>query len=164
VAHRIIDTPADIADFARLLSGLTLPVTVEWTQGRDRSLEQNRLQFLWAREASEQRGDMTPDEVRCEWKLHHGVPILREESPDFRAVYDEAIKPLPYERKLKAMRFIPVTSEMKVKQMVRYLDAVDRECAEQGIKLTDPSPDLASYHARYRRASPKLPNQEQNHG
>lgn len=34
--------------------------------------------------------------------------------------------------------------------MVRYLDTIQRECAEQGIRLTDPDPDLNSYHARYR--------------
>jgi hypothetical protein len=150
MAHRIIANEADLADFTRLLTGLSLPVTVEWRQGRDRSLEQNRLQFLWAREASEQRGDVTADEVRCEWKLHHAVPIMRTDSPSFQDVYDAAIKPLPYPLKLKAMRFIPVTSEMNVRQMVRYLDAVQRECLEQGIRLTDPDPDLASYQSRYR--------------
>jgi hypothetical protein len=153
MAHRIIRDASDINVLCTLLSNLKLPFTVTWAQGADRSLEQNRTQFMWAREASEQRGDMTADEVRCEWKLHHGVPILREESPDFRAVYDEAIKPLPYHMKLKAMRFIPVTSEMKVRQMVRYLDAVQRECAEQGTRLTDPDPDLACYQSRYRRAA-----------
>jgi Mlc titration factor MtfA (ptsG expression regulator) len=150
MAHRIISNPAELDAFVTLLTGLKLPVTVEWQQGRDRTLDQNRLQFLWAREASEQRGDMTADEVRCEWKLVFGVPILREESPEFRDVYDAAIKPLPYELKLKAMRFIPVTSEMKVSQMVRYLDTVQRDCLENGIKLTDPEPDLAAYQSRYR--------------
>ena len=150
MAHRIIASERDRADFLKFVAGIKLPATFEWTPGRDRTLDQNRLQFLWAREASDQRGDMTPDEVRCEWKLIYGVPILREESDDFRAVYDEAIKPLPYELKLKAMRFIPVTSEMKVPQMVRYLDTVQRECLEQGIKLTDPDPDLAAYQSRYR--------------
>ena len=150
MAHRIISTETERTEFVTLLNGLKLPLTVEWQQGRDRTLDQNRLQFLWAREASEQRGDVTADEVRHEWKLHHGVPILREESAEFRDVYDTAIKPLPYHLKLKAMRFIPVTSEMKVKQMVRYLDTVQRECAELGIKLTDPDPELAAYQDRYR--------------
>ena len=150
MAHRIISSERERQDFIRFISGLSLPATFEWQLGRDRSLDQNRLQFLWAREASEQRGDVTADEVRCEWKLHHGVPILREESAEFRDVYDTAIKPLPYELKLKAMRFIPVTSEMKVRQMVRYLDTVQRECLENGLKLTDPDPELASYQARYR--------------
>jgi len=150
MAHRIIDNERDRADFLKLFAGLALPVTIEWQQGRDRSLDQNRLQFLWAREAAEQRGDMTADEVRCEWKLIHGVPILREESSEFREIYDTAIKPLPYDMKLQAMRFIPVTSEMKVRQMVRYLDIIQRECAQQGIRLTDPDASLAQYQARYR--------------
>jgi hypothetical protein len=150
VAHRIIANEAERQDFLKFVAGVKLPATFEWTPGRDRSLDQNRLQFLWAREASEQRGDMTADEVRCEWKLYHGVPILREESPDFRDLYDLSIKLLPIELKLKAMRFIPVTSEMKVPQMIRYLDTIQRECAEQGIKLTDPDPELAAYQSRYR--------------
>ena len=148
--HRIINSQDDLDAFILLACNLAKPFTVEWQLGRDRSLDQNRLQFLWAREAAEQRGDMTADEVRCEWKLIHGVPILREESAEFREIYDAAIKPLPYDRKLKAMQFIPVTSEMKVPQMVRYLDTIQRECAQQGVRLTDPDPDLNTYHARYR--------------
>ena len=151
--HRIVSSPAELDAFVTLLGTLKLPVTVEWTLGRDRSLDQNRLQFLWAREASEQRGDVTPDEVRCDWKLRHGVPIMREESAEFRDVYDSAIRPLPYHLKLKAMQIVEVTSLMKVRQMVRYLDAIERECAEQGIKLTDPDPDLAKYQSRYRNTT-----------
>jgi hypothetical protein len=150
MAHRIISTADDLNSMIALFRSMARPFTVEWRQGRDRSLDQNRLQFLWAREASEQRGDMTAEEVRCEWKLRHGVPILREESMEFREIYDTAIKPLPYDKKLLAMRFIPVTSEMLVPQMIRYLDGIERECAEQGIRLTDPDPDLVSYQARYR--------------
>ena len=150
VAHRIIANPADMDALFTLFSGLKLPITVEWVQGRDRTPDQNRLMWLWATEAAAQRGDMTADEIQQEWKLVHGVPILREDSADFRAVYDEAIKPLTYERKLKAMRFIPVTSEMKVRQMVRFLDTIQRECGEQGIVLTDPDPDLSAYQDRYR--------------
>lgn len=134
--HRIINNKDDLDQLVTLFNGLVLPFTAEWQLGRDRSLDQNRLQFLWAREAAEQRGDMTPDEVRCEWKLIHGVPILREESAEFREIYDTAIKPLPYPKKLVAMRFIPVTSDMKVPQMVRYLDTIQRECAEQGNRAS----------------------------
>jgi hypothetical protein len=148
--HRILENAADLAAFDVLLSSLKLPITVEWVQGRDRTGEQNRLQFLWAREAAEQRGDRTPEEQRNEWKLRFGVPIMREDSPEFRDVYDTLIKPLTYEQKIKAMELIAVTSLMKVRQMVRYLDAIQRECAEEGVKLTDPEPDMASYHARYR--------------
>jgi hypothetical protein len=40
---------------------------------------------------------------------------------------------------------------MKVRQMVRYLDTVQRECLQQGIRLTDPDPMLAAYQKRYRQ-------------
>lgn len=150
MAHRIIQNPSELDAFVSLLTGLKLPITVEWVQGRDRTKEQNRLQFLWAREAAEQRGDRTPEEQRNEWKLRFGVPIMREDSPEFRDTYDRLIKPLPYEFKTRAMELISVTSLMKVRQMVRYLDAIERECAEEGVKLTNPDPDLAAYHARYR--------------
>lgn len=149
--HRIINDATDLDAFTALLGSLKLPITVEWTLGRDRTLDQNRLQFLWAREAAEQLGDRTTDEVRCDWKLRHGVPIMREDSPEFRDTYDRLIKPLTYEQKLKAIQLIEVTSLMKVRQMVRYLDTVQRECAEQGIELTDPDPELADYQKRYRQ-------------
>lgn len=153
MAHRIIATEFDRAGLIQFIQNMKLPATFEWQQGRDRSLDQNRLQFLWAREAAEQRGDVTADEVRREWKLRHGVPILREESAEFRDTYDRAVKPLPYDQKLEAMHIIDVTSLMKVPQMVRYLDTIQRECAEQGIRLTDPDGDLAAYQSRYRAKS-----------
>jgi hypothetical protein len=138
VPHRIINNPAELSALTTFLGNLKLPITVEWRQGRDRSLDQNELMWMWATEAHRQRGDVTPDEVQQEWKLHHGVPILREEEAKFREVYDEALKGQPYPVKLKAMRFLPITSIMSVKQMTRFLDAVQRECAEQGIRLTNP--------------------------
>lgn len=150
MAHRIITNPTELDAFVTLLASLKLPVTVEWVMGRDRTKEQNRLQFLWAREAAEQRGDRTAEEQRNEWKLRFGIPIMREDSPEFRETYDRLIKPLSYPQKIAAMELISVTSLMKVKQMVRYLDAIERECAEEGVKLTNPDPELAAYHSRYR--------------
>lgn len=151
MAHRILEGIGDLADFVRLLANLKFPITVEWTQGRDRTLDQNSLMWLWATEAAHQRGDVTAAEVQREWKLRHGVPILREDSAKFRDVYDRVIKSdHSYEEKIELMEFIDVTSAMKVRQMVRFLDAVMRECAENGIKLTDPHPSLAVYQARYR--------------
>lgn len=148
--HRVIEDADDLASFTRFLGNLQLPLTVEWVQGRDRSRDQNALMWLWASEAANQLGDRTPTEMQHYWKLHHGVPILRDDSAEFRAVYDKAIKPLSYENKLAAMAFIAVTSEMKVRQMVRFLDTVQRETLTNGIRLTDPDPALASYQARYR--------------
>lgn len=147
---RTLHDQSDIPMFAQLLGTLKLPCTVSWVIGRDRSAEQNRLMWLWAQEAADQRGDTTRTEVQQEWKLHHGVPILRAEDPEFRQTYDAAVKALPYEKKLALMAYMPITSEFKVPQMVAFLDAVDRQCAQHGIRLTQPDPDLASYQARYR--------------
>ena len=138
MAHRIIRSLAEFEEFVRLGRTFKWPRTLRWNPGADRSLDQNALQFKWAQEAAQQRGDCTFDEVRCDWKLRHGVPILRRDNPDFLAFYDRSLKHLPYEQKLVAMQFIPVTSEMGVRQMSEYLDTVLRECAEQGLVLTIP--------------------------
>lgn len=137
MAHRIVNNAKDLADLTVLLDGLGYPLTIEWVKGRDRSADQNRTMWLWAAEAGHQLGE-TPDEVQRRWKLHHGVPILREDSSEFRSIYDEVLKTLPYQKKLELMRFIPVTSEMKVRQMVRFMDAIWKECAQMRIHLTDP--------------------------
>jgi len=150
MAHRIIKTPEAMVALTQVLSGLKLPVTVEWRPGADRTRDQNSLQWLWAGEVGRQLCE-DPVEVQATWKLEIGVPILRSDSADFRALYDEAIRPLGYARKVELMRMgFPVTSQMKVRQMVRYLDAVERRCLEAGLQLTDPDPELASYNRRYR--------------
>lgn len=149
--HRILENSRDVENFFRFIGNLQLPITVEWVQGRDRTRDQNALQWLWATEVARQLGDRTAEDVQREWKLRFGVPVLREDSPEFRATYDRLIKPLPYEAKIEAMAFIDVTSAMKVRQMVRFLDTIQRECLQQGLELTDPDPSLASYQQRYRR-------------
>ena len=138
MAHRIIRTDADLEAYIALLGTLKRPFTVQHKQGADRSLDQNALQFMWANEAAQQRGDCTFEEVRSEWKLRFGVPILRRDADDFRAFYDASLKHRPYDEKLRAMAYVPVSSLMSVKQMREYLDTIQREAAENGIRLTDP--------------------------
>lgn len=153
MAHRIVNDAADLNMLTAVFGSLKMPFTVTWTQGRDRTLEQNRMQRLWCREIAEQLGDRTAEDVRGYCKLHIGVPILRAEDEAFCEAYDRLVRPLPYADKLACMVEpidFPVTRRMKVRQMVSYLDGIQREFAEQGIRLTDPDPDLAKYHARYR--------------
>lgn len=151
--HRIIDSPDDLSDFTRFLGNLKLPITVEWVQGRDRTKDQNSLQWLWASEVAQQMGDRDAADVQADWKLRHGVPIMREDSQEFRQSYDSMIKPLPHETKLRVMRDLDfgVTRLMKVRQMVRYMDSVQRECLQMGLSLTEPDPELAKYQNRYRQ-------------
>jgi hypothetical protein len=150
--HRKIENEKDRADFTRFLGNLQMPFTVEWSVGRDRSLDQNKLQWMWATEAGHQVG-LTAAEQQAQWKLVHGVPILREDSATFRETYDRHLKHLPHEEKVRIIRDLdlPITSAMNVGQMVRFLDAIEAECRRNGIEITQPDDDLATYMARYRR-------------
>ena len=80
---------------------------------------------------------------KCYCKLHHGVPILRAESEDFREAYDGAIKGLTYEQKLKVMRILPVTSLMSKAQLSKYLEAVQDDFAKRGVVLAFPMEQAA---------------------
>ena len=125
----------------RLLENRKLPFTVDISDGRRRSTEQNRLQRQLINEIAEQLGDRTPEQVRAECKLTLGVPILRAENDEFRAKYDAVVRPLPYEQKLTIMAEpldLPVTRLMTVEQKTRYLEAIYQRFGEQGVVLTQP--------------------------
>ena len=132
------------ADRERLIDALTkckLPFTATLKRGTHRSLEQNRLQFLWMREAAEQDKSHTAEQHRAFCKLHFAVPIMRGNHDDFRRDYDEMIKPLHYEQKLRMMIApfdFPVTSKMKTGELKQYLDDVFVHFTGVGVKLTEP--------------------------
>ena len=126
-----------------LLKKRKLPMTVTIEDGRLRSTEQNRLQRLWLKEASEQLGDRTPEELRAYCKLTIAVPILRAENDEFRFKYDAVIRPLPYVAKLAIMSEpldLPVTRLMTVDQKTRFLNQMHKHLSEMGVQLTDPDP------------------------
>lgn len=106
--------------------------------GKARSLDQNAISHAWymqlARELREE------DELgwKCYCKLHHGVPILRAEDEEFRTFYDGALKSLSYEKKLEAMKFLPVTSLMTKPQLSKYLEAIQNDFLGRGVKLEFP--------------------------
>lgn len=124
----------------RALENRALPCTVEITKGAPRSVEQNRLQRLWLKEAEEQ-GDQTAEEYRAWCKLHLGVPVLRYENDTWREEYDRLIKPLPYEHKLALMAEpfdFPVTRKMSSRAKKKYLDAMYNHFTGMGFRMTDP--------------------------
>lgn len=105
-----------------------------------RSLDQNRLQRLWCREASEQ-GDMTAEEYRGQMKLHHGIAILRRDDQEFCEAYDRLVGWRPYEEKLAFMQEpidFQVTRWMNKRQKTEYLNAVYVDLTGRGFRLTDP--------------------------
>lgn len=138
---RSIENPSDRDMLARFLDRQEMPFTVTIAKGKKRTVAQNRLQHLWMNEIAQQKGDMTPDDVRAYCKLRIGVPILRAQNEMFRERYDEAVKALSYEQKIALMSEpldLPVTRIMTTKQKTEYLDAIHRHFSEQGIILTMP--------------------------
>lgn len=152
---RILRTTEDADEFIKLLVGMKLPLTVSWVKGADRSGEQNRTMWMWAGEVADQLQDREAADVQAEWKLTIGIPILRGDDPDFREAYDKTVRGLSYEEKIRVMRDLefPVTRLMKVSQMCRFMNEVQRRCGEAGLRLTEPPEDLSRYNQRYGRAA-----------
>lgn len=114
-----------------------LRVTIK--TGKDRSLDQNAISHTWYEQVARELREDAAEGVKAECKLRFGVPILRAEDDDFREMYDASIKlHLSYQQKLKAMRFLPVTSLMTVQQLSRYLEDMQRHYAERGVLLEFP--------------------------
>ena len=119
-----------------LLSGK--PFVVQVVQAK-RTLDQNAISHAIYTQIASQLEDQTVQEVRAECKLRFGIPILRAGNPDFKAMYDKAIKvTLDYEEKLAAMEFLPVTRLMDKAQFSEYLDTVIREYSKQGVSILMP--------------------------
>lgn len=139
--NRSIQSDYDRDMAAKLVANRPYPFTLTITDGKHRSTAQNRLQHMWMKEISEQKGDITAAEARAYCKLTIGVPILREQNEAFRLRYDEILKPLSYEQKLAIMSEplnLPVTSLMSTKQLTEYLEGIIRHFGQQGIVLTMP--------------------------
>lgn len=137
---KIIREPHHVDALTNMMRDRKLPITVTWTQGAPRSTGQNRLSQRWFTDIALQLGDQTHEDVRSECKMRFGVPILRAENAAFRASYDRALKPLPYEEKLKAIKDfdLPVTRLMTVKQMTAFMNEMQKHWSAQGVRLTDP--------------------------
>ena len=138
--NRSIQNDYDRDMAAKLVANRPYPFTLSITDGKHRSTAQNRLQHMWMKEISEQKGDITPEEARAYCKLTIGIPILRQNEA-FRLRYDEILKPLSYEHKMAIMSEpinLPVTSLMSTKQLTEYLEGIIRHFGQQGIVLTMP--------------------------
>ena len=136
-----IRTENDKYNFYDLMNEMSPPLTITIKEGIDRSLEQNRLQQKWHTEAAQQLKDESAEDKRAYCKLVYGVPIRRENDEVFKDIYDKTIRPLEYEQKLEIMKVpidLPVTRDMKVKEMKEYLDQIYQFYTGLGVKLTEP--------------------------
>lgn len=138
--NRIVETEQARDMLMRFVASKKLPFTVSIVDGKHRTNPQNKLQRQWVMEVASQTGE-TPEEVRGYCKLAFGVPILRAENDAFRAAYDEMVKPLPLQTKLKLMMEpfdFGVTRLMTTRQKTAFLDTMHRHYSEQGLILTNP--------------------------
>ena len=139
---RVIRNDVERDALIALLRSRKAPFTVQITTGANRSIEQNKLQRLWMKEAAEQLDSgYTAENLRGFCKLHFGVPILRRDSEEFRAGYDRIIRPHSYEDKLLMMQEpfdFGVTRLMKTGQKHEYLNAVCEHFCGLGVVLTQP--------------------------
>ncbi len=149
MTDRLIEDESNRKLLIRFIEQHSLPFVITITQGRRRSVEQNKLQRLWMNEIAEQKHEETGHTAEY-WrgysKLHFGVPILRDESDAFREAYDRVLKPLLYEQKMALMMEpldMPITRLMTTKQKTDYLDQVFRHFTELGLVLTVPMSEAA---------------------
>ena len=150
---RPVKNEDDLALLKVFLDQRKRPFTVDVTDGRDRSAEQNRLSHKWYAEIAEQCGEDVED-VRARCKLKFGLPILMQSSEGFRDLCKRRIKPLSHHERVELIRDfdIPITRLMNVEQMSRYMDEVFRSHAEFGIALTIP-PDKYAFDPDRRKAA-----------
>jgi hypothetical protein len=138
---RFVETEHQRRMAIRFIEQQALPFALTIERASHRSTHQNRLQRQWMNDIAAQIEGHDAEYWRGFCKLHFAVPIMRQDSEGFRETYDEVIRPLPYEQKIKLMCVpldLPVTRLMNTKQMTAYLDAVQAHFAEQGVVLTDP--------------------------
>lgn len=141
MSTRWVETEYDRKMLVRFIEKHALPLSVDIQAERHRTTRQNRLQRQWMNDIASQTQGHDAEYWRGYCKLHFGVAIRKNADEVFAKIYDEAIRPLPYEQKLAIMCVpidLPVTRDMNSKQMTAYLDQVQQHFAEQGIVLTDP--------------------------
>ena len=111
---------------------------IEINTGKKRTLSQNALQHVWASQVSKEEAEYTPEGVRCIWKLHIGLPILRGDDEEYNEACVRHIDNKTYEDKIDAMKYWPVTSIMKTKQLSLFLEQVQAHYVGR-VKLEFPA-------------------------
>ena len=135
---RLIEDERDRKRLVAYINHQKVPFVCKVTSGRIRSIEQNRLAWLWATEVALQCGDRYAPDVHAQWKLSFGLPILLVEDEDFARDWQASAASLSYEKQLRLMRHFPVTRIMSSKQLSSFLDQIQQHYAELGFELTNP--------------------------
>ena len=125
-----------IIDSGRAAELIVQPYS-EKEAAKRRSNAQNKLVYaIYQRIAKTLHGG-DESHTRRECKLLIGCRILRRDSYKFAAVYDEIIRPLAYESKIKAMDLVSVSSIMSVKQGTEFIKKIIEKYTEAGVYFLD---------------------------
>ncbi|WP_288492050.1 hypothetical protein [uncultured Pseudomonas sp.] len=120
-------------------------VVVSLRVGKDRTLDQNALWFSLYQRIAEMTQIGEVEDARRFCKLHHGVPIMRRDDPDFRDGWNRIFLNLTYEEKLALMGEcslfgpdgFPVTRLFNRAQGVQYTDRVLDDFRAKGVFFDD---------------------------
>jgi hypothetical protein len=85
---------------------------------------QNDCSHKWYRDVEKKEEEYSASMIKCLCKFHFGLNILRGDDADYNSKCVKFIDPLPYEYKIEAMEFFPVTSFFNTKQFGDYLKAI----------------------------------------
>lgn len=129
------------AEVMRLIESGPVEIIVqpfdETASDKRRSTQQNRLIYkLYQRIGKTLYGG---DELhaRRECKLKIGCGILYRERKDFAKTFDDVIRPLPHEIRLKAMDLMEVSSIMTVKMGTEYIKSIMQQYSDKGCYFLD---------------------------
>jgi hypothetical protein len=137
---RILRVVKHIPALVTVLARIKLPITISWVQGAPRTGAQNRLAFRWYQDAATQLGDRDHEDARAESKVAFAAPILCRDNEAFRISWERLRSRFNHEEVVAFVKAteLPMTSTMVLKQMVEYMDAIERHWRGHGVRLTDP--------------------------
>ena len=135
----VIKTEEERARCMSKIKWLDLPATVTIKDGALRTLDQNALVHKWFGEIAGQRGDVTAADVKAEYHIEYGFPILMRDR-GWAGFHKTALAHLNHAQTVYALKkgWVPVTRQMTVKELTEYMDAVSTDARGKGFHLTHP--------------------------
>lgn len=141
-------TPPMAEELARTVTGLTLPLRINWKSGgtidceeyAKRTTNQNSLLHKNFTEIAKFHGDREMIDVKGVCHVDIGVPIRTRDDNQFAWVWDRLTQGMTYEQKCKLCQkeILAVSSGMTTKQLAEYINALQAEYLPRGAMLTQP--------------------------
>ncbi len=106
---------------------------IEFILGKKRSLNLNAISHVWYNQVANEERQYTAGHIKNLCKYAFGLPILRGEDSEAGRQFNEFcvkyIDHYNYDDRVEAMEHLDVTSLMKSKQFLQYMDDVQSHYA-----------------------------------